>query len=74
MLFLYGFLFHRVKWKIFLFNDFATHEIYIFLTSRVKLKPYLTKDHLNVLFIIYNHFSKEVRFTFFQAIFSSFVP
>ena len=44
----------------------ATNEIYIFFTSRVKLKPYSTQNHLNFLFIIYNPFSKEVHFTFFK--------
>ena len=46
----------------------ATNEIYIFFTSQVKLKPYSTKNHLNFLFIIYNHISKEVHVhcTFFK--------
>ena len=39
----------------------ATNEIYIFFTSRVKKKLYSTKNHLNFLFIIYNHISKEVH-------------
>ena len=39
----------------------ATNEIYLFFTSRVKQKPYSTKNHLNFLFIIYNHISKEVH-------------
>ena len=44
----------------------ATNEIDVFFTSRVKLKPYFTKNHLNLLFIIYHHFSEEVQvhFTF----------
>ena len=33
-------------------------------SSRVNLKPYSTKDHLNLRFIICNHFSLEVHFTF----------
>ena len=39
----------------------AIIELYIFLPSRVKLKPYSTKNHLYLLFIIYNHFSKEFK-------------
>ena len=43
-------------------------NIHIFhFTSEIK--AIFSKNHLNFLFIIYNHFSKEVHFTFFRLCF-----
>ena len=46
----------------------ATNEIYIFFHFKSEIKAIFNKNHLNFLFIIYNHISKEVHVpcTFFK--------
>ena len=40
-----------------------------------EIKAKFNKNHLKLHFIIYNHFSKEIHFTFFKlSLFSGFVP
>ena len=45
----------RVKWTIFLFHEWRSHELKIIISHfLIKIKDIFNKKHVNFLFIIYN--------------------